>query len=94
LEPPHRDGGVRWQGVVSPPERTCHHTDITPWDLKQAASGAVNQHEKFCALTPRNTLSASAGKRTTTMRNERTQNFESVNQYLAKFFIRTGNAFE
>ena len=40
-------------------------TDITPCDLKQAAGGAVNQHEKLCSLT-------------TPMHNERTQNFESV----------------
>jgi len=81
---------------------TVYCTDIMPFDPKTAASGAVNQHEKMCQLTPRNTLAASAGKRTTTMRNERTQNFDSVDQIVVYFWrclalaqnLRTGNPFE
>jgi len=91
--------------VLSRPQTnpaTVYCTDITPFNPSQAASGAVNQHEKICQLTPRNTLAPSAGKRTTTVRNERTQNFDSVDQVLVFFWrcialaqnLRTGNPFE
>ena len=66
-----------------PPPMYCHEM---PTQDKSSAGSSVNIPGRLCSLLPRNTEVDQAGKRTLTLKNEKTGNHECAEQRIVYFF--------
>ena len=67
-----------------PPPMYCNEMVTT--DSKSSGASSVNMAGKLCSILPRNTEVDQAGKRTFTLKNEKTGNHECAEQRIVWFF--------